>query len=96
VLSATRRQRSTRHDMIARVSSAFRVVAWGVNPLGAALGGAVGEVWHVPTVFTASGLMILALGVVVARAFVRAENEPPATGFVVPGSANADRGGPAT
>lgn len=90
VLSATRRQRSTRHDMIARVSSAFRVVAWGVNPLGAALGGAIGEVWRVPTVFTVSGLVILVLGLIVAPAFVRAENEPPATGFAPAGPARAD------
>lgn len=83
VLSATRRQRSTRHDMVARVSSAFRVVAWGVNPLGAAVGGAVGQVWHVPAVFTVSGVVILLLGAVVARAFVRPENEPPATGLGV-------------
>lgn len=84
VLSATRRQRSTRHDMIARVSSAFRVVAWGVNPIGAALGGAIGELWHVPTVFTVSGVAILLLGGVVVRSFVRAENEPPATGVGPP------------
>ena len=43
VLSATRRQRRTPHDMIARVSSAFRVVAWGVIPIGATLGGLVGR-----------------------------------------------------
>jgi len=91
VLSATRRQRSTRHDMIARVSSAFRVVAWGVNPVGAALGGAIGEVWHVPTVFAVSGLLILALGLLVAKSFVRAENEPPATGFAAESGADADR-----
>ncbi len=81
VLSATRRQRSTRHDMIARVSSAFRVVAWGVNPLGGVLGGVVGELWHVPTVFAAAGIMILVWGLFVARAFIRPENEPPPTGF---------------
>ena len=32
VLVATRRQRQTPHDMIARVSSAFRVAAWGLHP----------------------------------------------------------------
>ena len=47
VLSATRRQRRTPHAMIGRVSSAFRVVAWGVIPIGAALGGLVGERWGV-------------------------------------------------
>ncbi len=80
VLSATRRQRSTRRDMIARVSSAFRVVAWGMNPLGGALGGVMGELWNVPAVFTVSGVVILIWGVLVARSFVRPENEPPETG----------------
>lgn len=84
VLSATRRQRSTRHDMIARVSSAFRVVAWGVNPLGAAVGGVIGEVTSVPTVFVAAGVVLLGLCAIVARSFVRPENEPPVAGRAVP------------
>lgn len=93
VLSATRRQRSTRYDMVARVSSAFRVVAWGVTPLGAAIGGAVGQTWNVPAVFTAAGAVILVLGAVVARAFIRPGNEPPAAG---PRPAPPDDGGSAT
>jgi MFS family permease len=80
VLSATRRQRSTPHAMIARVSSAFRVVAWGVTPMGAAIGGAVGEAWNVPAVFIGAGGVILVLGAIVARAFIRPENEPLASG----------------
>jgi MFS family permease len=80
VVSATRRQRSTPHAMIARVSSAFRVVAWGVTPIGAAIGGAVGEAWNVPAVFMVSGAVILVLGLIVARAFIRPENEPAAGG----------------
>jgi MFS family permease len=73
VLSATRRQRRTPHDMIARVSSAFRVVAWGVIPIGAALGGLVGERWGVTTVFTAAGVVIALLGAVVLRSFLTVE-----------------------
>jgi MFS family permease len=84
VLSATRRQRSTRRDMVARVSSAFRVIAWGVNPLGGALGGVVGEVWSVPTVFACAGVMILLWGLVVTRSFVRPANEPPEGGWEEP------------
>ncbi len=73
VLSATRRQRRTPHDMIARVSSAFRVVAWGVIPIGAGLGGVVGERWGVTSVFTAAGLVIGLLGAVVVRSFLSVE-----------------------
>jgi predicted MFS family arabinose efflux permease len=78
VLSATRRQRRTPHDMIARVSSAFRVVAWGVIPIGATLGGLVGERWGVTTVFTAAGVVIALLGAVVMRSFLTVE--PPGAG----------------
>jgi hypothetical protein len=73
VLSATRRQRRTPHDMIARVSSAFRVVAWGVIPIGATLGGLVGQQWGVPAVFTAAGVVIALLGAVVVRSFLIVE-----------------------
>jgi predicted MFS family arabinose efflux permease len=73
VLSATRRQRRTPRSMVARVSSAFRVVAWGVIPIGAGLGGFVGERWGVQTVFVAAGIMIGVLGLVVVRSFVSVE-----------------------
>ncbi len=78
VLSATRRQRRTPHDMIARVSSAFRVVAWGVIPIGAALGGLVGQRWGVTTVFTSVGVVIAVLGVIVVRSFATVEPGSPA------------------
>jgi MFS family permease len=73
VLSATRRQRRTPHEMIGRVSSAFRVVAWGVIPIGAGLGGIVGERFGVSAVFLVAGVVIAVLGLVVGRSFVRAE-----------------------
>ena len=73
VLSATRRQRRTPHAMIGRVSSAFRVVAWGVIPIGAALGGLVGERWGIPSVYLLAGTVIAVLGLVVVRSFVSTE-----------------------
>ncbi len=73
VLSATRRQRRTPRTMIARVSSAFRVVAWGVIPVGAALGGVVGEHWGIPAVFLIAGVLILVLGLFVVRSFIAPE-----------------------
>lgn len=75
VLSATRRQRRTPHAMVARVSSAFRVIAWGVIPIGAALGGVVGERWGVTSVFLLGGGLILLLGLAVVRSFLRPEPE---------------------
>ncbi|MBM9467158.1 MFS transporter [Nakamurella leprariae] len=76
VLSAARRQRRTPRDMIARVSSAFRVVAWGVLPLGATAGGAVAERWGVPAVFVAAGGLTLLAAVAAARSLLAPE--PPA------------------
>jgi len=73
VLSATRRQRRTPHDMIGRVSSAFRVVAWGVIPIGAGLGGLIGEHFGVSAVFVVAGAVIALLGLAVGRSFLRAE-----------------------
>ena len=80
VLSATRRQRRTPRTMIARVSSAFRVVAWGVIPVGAALGGVIGEHWGIPAVFLMAGAVILVLGLFVVRSFVAPEPALEAAG----------------
>ena len=93
VLSATRRQRHTRPSLVARVSSAFRVIAWGMTPIGAALGGAVGESWGVPAVFTVAGGVILLWGAVVARAFLAPE-PPPIGGHGSPPPSLTHPGGP--
>jgi MFS family permease len=77
VLVASRRQRQTPHDMIARVSSAFRVAAWGFTPVGAALGGVIGERAGVPTVFVLAGAVIVLTVAVAARSFLTVE---PAAG----------------
>lgn len=80
VLSATRRQRCTPHAMIGRVSSAFRVVAWGMIPIGAALGGIVGERWGIPAVYLLAGTVIAVIGLVVVRSFVTTEPDPATPG----------------
>lgn len=77
VLSATRRQRHTPRLIIGRVSSAFRVIAWGVIPVGATLGGAIAERVNVPMVFTVSGGLTLLLAIVVGP--IIAAQRPPVT-----------------
>jgi hypothetical protein len=42
-----------------------------MNPIGAAIGGAIGEARGVAAVFTIAGAVILAWGVIVAPAFLR-------------------------
>jgi MFS family permease len=71
VLSSTRRQRQTPVRMVARVSSAFRVIAWSAVPLGNVLGGGLGTAFSVETVFVAAGLVMIALAAVTARSFLR-------------------------
>jgi predicted MFS family arabinose efflux permease len=78
VLSATRRQRRTPHGMIGRVSSAFRVVAWGVIPIGALIGGVVGERWGIPAVYLLAGALIALLGLIVGRSFLADEPDQQA------------------
>lgn len=73
VLSATRRQRRTPHSMIARVSSAFRVVAWGFMPLGGVFGGVIGSAYGVNSVYLVAGAAVLVFGLFVVRSFVRVE-----------------------
>ena len=63
--------------MIGRVSSAFRVIAWGVIPVGAALGGVVGEHFGITSVYLAAGVVVALLGLVVVRSFVGVEPGPP-------------------
>lgn len=71
ILSATRRQRRTPRQFTAAVSSAFRTIAWGAVPLGAALGGVGAEHWGVARVFFVAGVVVLILGAVMAGPFLR-------------------------
>ena len=71
ILSATRRQRRTPPNMVARVSSTFRAIAWGALPVGAALGGWIGQTWSVPLVFVGAGAVVLAMGFIMAPFFFR-------------------------
>ncbi len=89
VLSATRRQRHTPRAIIGRVSSAFRVIAWGVIPVGAALGGVIAEKVDVPMVFTIAGALTLLLAVIVGP--ILAGQRSPETSA----PASGQRGAPA-
>ncbi|MDY7104719.1 MAG: MFS transporter [Actinomycetota bacterium] len=54
------RQRVTPDRLLGRVNSTYRLLAWGTMPIGAALGGLVGEIAGVRSVFAAaSGLFLL-------------------------------------
>ncbi|MGH8946080.1 MAG: MFS transporter [Acidimicrobiia bacterium] len=55
------RQRVTPDHLLGRVNSTYRLVAWGTMPLGAALGGALGEWFGVRSVFALMGLVAVAV-----------------------------------
>jgi len=55
------RQRVTPDHLLGRVNSAYRLVAWGTRPLGAALGGALGEWFGIRSVFAIMGLVTIAV-----------------------------------
>ncbi|WP_191302118.1 MFS transporter [Lentzea cavernae] len=71
VLSATRRQRLTPGPMMGRVTSAYRVLAWGLSPLGAGLAGPLAEATSLGTVYVVAGSIVGFTAILLARPLVR-------------------------
>jgi MFS family permease len=61
IMTVSFRQRVTPDHLLGRVNSTYRLVAWGTMPLGAALGGAIGELMGVRSVFALMGLVTVAV-----------------------------------
>jgi MFS family permease len=61
VTTVTFRQRATPDHLLGRLNSAYRLVAWGTRPLGAALGGAIGQWLGVRSVFALMTVVALAV-----------------------------------
>jgi MFS family permease len=55
------RQRIVPNHLLGRVMASFRVISWGALPVGALLGGIVGQTFGLPAVFIGAGLIHLAL-----------------------------------
>jgi MFS family permease len=64
VITVSLRQRITPDRLLGRVNSAYRLLAWGSMPLGAAVGGLLAQLLGLRVVFAATGLLTLALIVV--------------------------------
>jgi hypothetical protein len=79
VITVSLRQRIVPDGLLGRVNSAYRLFAWGTQPLGALLGGLVGEVLGLPAVFLLAGLVGLTLlatrAILTEPALVAAEAE---------------------
>ena len=67
VLSATNRQRLTPPPMMGRVTSAHRVLAWGLMPLGAAVAGPLAALTSLGTVLLAAAALVCVIVVLSAR-----------------------------
>jgi MFS family permease len=59
VVAVSLRQRITPDRILGRINSSYRLVAWGTRPLGAAVGGLLGELLGLRAVFTVAAALIL-------------------------------------
>jgi MFS family permease len=77
IITVSLRQSIVPDRLIGRVNSAYRLLAWGTMPLGALLGGAIGELFDLRVVFALAGsmslLLLLARSVLTDDALAEAE-----------------------
>jgi len=71
VLSATRRQRLTPKPLMGRVTSAYRVLAWGLSPIGAGLAGPLASATSLGVVYLVAGGVVVLTAVALARPLAR-------------------------
>ncbi|SDN51567.1 MFS transporter [Allokutzneria albata] len=71
VLSATRRQRLTPGYLLGRVSSGYRVLAWGLMPVGAALAGPIAGATSLRTVLLGAAVIVATTAVVLGGPLLR-------------------------
>lgn len=57
VITVSLRQRITPDRLMGRMNSAYRMLGWGTMPIGAALGGAVAEIWGLRPTFAVAALL---------------------------------------
>lgn len=79
VVTVSLRQRIVPDRLLGRLNASYRLLAWGSQPLGALVGGAIGEALGLPAVFLlagiATGLLMVAFRIVTDGAIVTAEAE---------------------
>jgi MFS family permease len=57
VITVSLRQRITPDRLMGRMNSAYRMLGWGTMPIGAALGGAIAEIWGLRPTFAVAALL---------------------------------------
>lgn len=77
VITVSLRQRIVPDALLGRLNSAYRLFAWGTQPVGALLGGIIGQVLGLPAVFLFAGavglLLVLLRGAITEREIAAAE-----------------------
>jgi MFS family permease len=61
VITVSFRQRITPDRLLGRMNSAYRLLGWGTMPIGAALGGAIAEIWGLRPTFAVAALLHIPL-----------------------------------
>lgn len=96
VVTVSLRQRIVPDALLGRVNATYRLLAWGTMPVGAALGGLVGEAWGLPAVFWLFGglqvALVLGRLVVTEEAIARAEASSQPTPAASPAATGAAAG----
>ncbi len=81
VVTVSLRQRIVPDHLLGRLNASYRLLAWGTMPVGAVLGGLVGEVFGLQAVFLIFGglqlLLVLGRFVITEDAIRAAELKPP-------------------
>ena len=80
VITVSLRQRITPDNLLGRVNSAYRLLAWGTMPLGAAAGGLLAQWLGLQNMFATMGALTLALltmmPILTDKAIAAAEDDP--------------------
>lgn len=77
VLAAARRQRLTPEGTMGRVSGAYRMLAWGLMPVGAGLAGPLAVATSLGSVFVIVGVLVLVMLAITARSLLLTGAETP-------------------
>jgi MFS family permease len=79
VVTVSLRQRIVPDRLLGRLNASYRLLAWGSQPIGAVVGGIIGEVFGLPLVFLLAGafvtVLVLAMRIVTDEAIAAAELE---------------------
>jgi MFS family permease len=75
VVTISLRQQIVPADLLGRVNSVYRLIGWGLMPIGAAVGGLVANAWGLRAPFTVGGIICAVALLAALPALTRAASE---------------------